>query len=208
MFFNDGVLECYPDCFCEKSGPFGSLFWSSGAYFVSSFLLYLRTRTRSLEFEFWTFTTLTLAISSFLFHAAQTLETVALDYASIAMTLIFFPFWGRLQKLSRRKLELAFYALYAVFWLIFLKLSFPARVGLSLTLFTGVVLTLRKEVVRLRFHGYLQASVFLGIVSFLFFLLEETLLSCDPQSWFQAHSIWHVGSAGALYLYGRWRFPD
>lgn len=199
-------LQCYPHCFCEESLSFGVLFWSSGAYFLSSLLLYLRTKERTPEFEFWIFCTITLATSSFIFHATQTLVTVALDYASIIMILIFFPCWNRFSRLSRRKKELGFYLTYFSLWLIYMQLDQWARIGLSLLIFIVVLVMLKREVRHFRSSKYLLVSVGLGIVSFGAFLLEESRILCDPQSLFQAHGIWHVGSATALYLFGRWRF--
>lgn len=206
MELNPGTLECYPQCFCETHGPFGVLFWTSGAYFLSSLLLYFRTTKKTPEFEFWIFCTITLAISSFLFHATQTLATVALDYASISMTLLFFPCWNRFSKLSRRRKELGFYLTYFALWLTYYQLAQWMRIGLGLTIFAGSLATVRKEVVRFRNHAYLQASVTLALVSFGAFILEESRMVCDPDSLIQSHGLWHIGSAIALYLYGRWRF--
>ncbi len=206
MTLNFGTIECYPDCFCEPHAGAGILFWSSGAYFLSASLLYFRTPRKTLEFEFWVFCNITLAISSFLFHATQTRTTLALDYASIVMTLIFFPLWTQMGKLSRRKKETIFYIVYISSWILFLQLGQVMRIGFSIVVFIISLIAVRQEAVRFRSHGYLQAAVVLSVLSFFLFLLEETRWACDKASFFQAHALWHMGSATALYLYGRWRF--
>lgn len=202
MSLYTGTIECYPNCFCSPHEPFGILFWSSGAYFLSSLLLYLQARKKSHEFEFWVFCTMTLAVSSFLFHSTLSHVNVALDYASIIMTLIFFPLWNQLTKLSSRKKETIFFLLFIFLWIIFLQLTKWLRIGLSFFIFLLVLRTIRKEAVRFRFHGYLQLSVILGLVSFGFFLSEELRIACS----LEGHTLWHIGSATALYFYGRWRF--
>jgi hypothetical protein len=201
-------IECYPDCFCEGHAPFGVLFWTSGAYFLSALLLYFRVRKRTLEFEFWTFTTITLAISSFLFHATQTRVTVALDYASIVMTLLFFPLWNQAKKISRRRKEYLFFVVYFGIWALYMQLSTWFRIGLTFVIFIGVMVNARKEALRFRYHRDLQASVWLAIISFVAFLMEELRIGCIRESICQAHGVWHIGSAIALYLYGRWRFSE
>ncbi len=206
MTLNFGTIECYPDCFCEPHAGAGILFWSSGAYFLSALILYLKAKKRTLEFEFWVFCLITLAISSFLFHATQTRVTLALDYASIIMTLIFFPLWNQMGKLSRRKKETLFYIIYISCWILFLQLNQMMRIGMSVVVFFCSLMAVRLEATRFRSHGYLQAAVILSVISFLIFLLEETRWACDKASFFQAHALWHIGSATALYLYGRWRF--
>lgn len=151
---------------------------------------------------------MTLAIASFLFHATQTRATLALDYASIVMTLIFFPLWSQMAKLSRRKKETLFYVFYLSAWLVFLQLDQWMRISLSVMIFFLSLIALRREARRFRSHGYLQAAVILLILSFGLFLLEETRWACDKASYFQVHALWHIGSAIALYLYGRWRFSS
>lgn len=201
MHWYTRTIECYPDCFCSPHDPFGILFWSSGAYFLSSFFLYFQARKKSHECEFWVFCVMTLAISSFLFHSTLSQINVALDYASIIMTLIFFPLWKRMERLSDRKKELMFFLLYVILWAVYLQLSKWFRIGLSFLVFLIVLRVVRHEVVRFRFHRNLQASVILAVVSFAFFLLDE-LRICQVNG----HAIWHVGSAVALYFYGKWRF--
>lgn len=165
-------------------------------------MLYFQARKKSHEFEFWVFCTMTLAISSFLFHSSLSQVTVALDYASIIMTLIFFPLWNRLSGLSLRKKEFVFFVMYIALWLIFLQLTKWMRIGLSFVIFLFVLRSVRKEVERLRYHRPLQTSIIVGLISFGFFLMEEMRIACG----LHGHTIWHVGSAAALYFYGKWRF--
>jgi hypothetical protein len=37
-------------------------------------------------------------------------------------------------------------------------------------------------------------------------LWDESKTHCEPTSWLHGHTLWHLGSAWAIYEYTRWRF--
>lgn len=213
MFKNLTYIECFPNCSCEDLAHCflgqTNAFWSSSGYFFFALVLYFQVKRRTFEFEFWVFATVTLAISSFIFHSTYTMIAVALDYASIAMVISFFMLLYTLQKhkFTKLQIEAFFFLYYVVLWSCFYFLSKWFRVGLCLILFgLSVWEIFRHQGLAVLKNQDLAMSVILIHLAFVGFLLEELGVWCDPGYRLQGHTLWHLLSAMAIYLYGRWRF--
>lgn len=80
------------------------------------------------------------------------------------------------------------------------------KIGIALFVFAITLLehgrTLRA---RLKEPGFKKAIALVS-ASFVLFIWDELKFHCEPGSWLQGHSLWHLGSAWAIAEYGRWRF--
>lgn len=208
------MADCYPNCSCELvEGAFLGLsaaFWTSTGYLIAAIAIYSRVKIKSFELEFWTFICITLSISSMLFHSLYIKSTLAMDYASITLALSFFSLLATFKKriTNPRLAQIAFIFFFFLLWGIFLLLGKEERIILSLSVFTYSLWEIKSKIRRhpTRDRRYLLSSVGLLLVAFSCFLLEEIKWWCDPSDFIQGHTVWHLGSAGGVYLFGRWRF--
>lgn len=207
-------VECFPLCHCEgpQSQFFGLTlgFWSSLAYFVAGLLLFRRGRRKKALFEAWVFSVFVIGASSLAFHSTFTMASVALDYASVSFSLSLFFVYNFLRALGfgprRRYLGLLIY--YLLLWALFFRFPMWERVGICvLVFFVSIGDAVKRLDGPIRLQKNLHASLGLGVLALVCFLLEETKLWCDPAHPIQGHTLWHLLGASALYFYGRWRFP-
>lgn len=204
--------NCVHPCTCELPGSgflgFNMTFWTSTAYLVAVMAIYFQARVKHFKLEYWVFAGTLLSSSSMLFHSLYLNGTLALDFASITMALSFFSLYRFASQKLKKKwlLETTFFLSYLLLWLFFLYMDKNLRIGLSVFIF-GLAAIEAINQMRERSkkqNQWLVSSLMVLLTSFACFILEELRWWCSP--YFSAHSVWHLGSALSLYLYGRWRF--
>jgi hypothetical protein len=201
-------VSCFPNCGCEFvdvnhfiTQPFAA--WSSFFYWIAAFYI-LKKHYRNREvFHLWTGLLIVLGISSFLVHASWTRWAGAMDFASIATILSFFVFLRFIH--SRRALWLSLY--FILLCVLFYFLSGWLRISLASSIFLGTLWELRERFgVKVLSDSYVLKLIALLLFSFCFFVLDELRILCDPQGFIHGHTIWHLGGAMTIALYGDWRF--
>jgi hypothetical protein len=206
------AAACLPDhCNCEAvraawiAQP--SAFWSSGAYFVAWTALWLKRRQFSDGFKVWMLAFFILACASHFAHGSMTEVAMACDFGAICLLLLTPPLLQfRLGRGSNILMGAGLVLLFGMLSAAFYGAGKMTKIGVALSVF-GVSLlehgrTLRD---RIREPGFKKALT-LVTLSFLLFIWDESKLHCEPESWLQGHSLWHLGSAWAIAEYGRWRF--
>jgi hypothetical protein len=198
--------ECFPDkCQCELARDAWirqpSSFWSSLAYIVAGLLIHKTTQLKNRELRLWTFVCLLMGASSLFGHASFVKFSLAVDFASIVLVLSFFALFERLKKFSSLKISSILSLYYVVLFFSMYSLEKWPKIGSTLVIFA---FTLREIGSRLG-EKELQLALAILVLSFGFFLIDEFHVGCDPTSFFQWHSLWHLGSAYSMFLYGKWR---
>ncbi len=203
---------------CQCEAPRDALirqpasFWSSLAYLIAAFLLVRSVKNPRPEFKFWVLACVVLGGSSHLGHMSFTRLGLSFDFAAIILIFSFFALVN-IMLLLRRSAVFIFFALALYYGLLVLGMySIPdkwSRIGLCLFIFAlSVGDVIREQGLAFLRAKYFRRSLFILLVSFSFFVLDEAHVACDPGSLFQFHALWHFGTAAALYYYGLWRFSD
>lgn len=208
--------DCLPDhCNCEYISdsfirqPLCS--WTSLAYVLLALWLYRGAREKTFELKLWTAAFLILGCVSFFAHASFIQLAMAFDFAGIILVISFFALINLLEllKQSPRRMVwyLSFYFIAVASAMYFM--SKLAKIGIALLVFVFAIGDLLRDM------GWsflkertLQLSLLVLGASFTLFVLDELHWKCDPHSLLQLHSIWHIGTAFSIYLYGKWRFKD
>ena len=206
--------QCLPDnCDCEFVGPGWiaqpSAFWSSLFYLFFAVLLYTQVKQKTTTLKLWTLSLILLGLSSHFAHASFIEFAMAMDFSGIILILSFFYIIRWLNKWITSPWRITFLLLsyQGGLWMTFYSLEKWFKVGLCLIVFFFCII----ELVHTEGKNFIKArdihwSLITLFLSFTFFLTDELKLICDPHSWLQGHSVWHMGTAVSLYLYGRWRF--
>lgn len=184
-------------------------FWSSFSYIVVAFFFYRSLKNNNAKSKFWFLICLLIGTSSLFGHMSFIQFSMAMDFASIILALIFFALWDIFDeknlKLSSKILTLL--AIYLSTLFMMYQMGKNAKIGSGIVVFCFTLY----DILNRRHQHYLKSLNFkksFGIffISFLFFVLDELKILCNPNSLFQFHSLWHLGSSCSLYFYGRWRF--
>lgn len=206
--------KCLPDnCDCEfirdalVAQP--SAFYSSFAYIILAFVLYGMVEKKTITLKLWTLSFVLLGLCSMFAHASFIEFAMAMDFAGIILVLSFFFIMKWLHRwiTSPWKITVLLLAYQGALWLTFYSLEKWFKVGICVVIFVLAII----EILHAEGKRFLQAKELhraIGILfaSFAFFLADELRLVCDPHSWIQGHSIWHIGTATTLFMYGKWRF--
>jgi hypothetical protein len=207
--------NCLPDnCGCELvrleqwlAQP--SAFWSSLFHIIFAFILYYQVKEKSLALKLWFFCLILLALSSHFGHGSFLEFAMAMDFSGIVLVMSFFALFNFAQKKSISTPVLVFLLLIYQFLLclIFYSLHKWFKVGICSVIFSVTILELIKTNGRdfLKEKNLKKALIWFG-VAFVFFMLDEFKVMCDPESWLSGHSVWHLGTAVSLYYYGKARF--
>jgi hypothetical protein len=200
--------SCLPDnCNCELVRDSfirqPSAFWSSFAYIGTSFatIYFIKNKTR--ELKSWAFVCFVMGLSSLFGHMSFTRLSLAFDISSIVLVLTFFPIVRLLSRkeISQIKIFFIFLFFFVILFLGIYELDKWPKVFLCLTVFIFVLKdTFRSS----KNYKLFQVSVCILLASFGLFLLDEFHIGCDPMSFFQFHSIWHIGTALSMFFYGKW----
>lgn len=208
--------DCLPDhCNCEFiSDSFVRqplCAWSSLTYVFFALWLYFRLGERSFELRAFCTVFGVLGVSSFFAHMSFIQLAMALDFGSIITVISFFAILNFLEMLNQSRARITFWlSLYFVsvsFGMYFMEKL--AKIGVALLVFVFAIGDLLRDM------GWdflkertLQLSLLILGASFVLFVLDEMHWNCDPHSLWQQHSLWHIGTSFAIYLYGKWRFKD
>lgn len=208
--------DCLPDhCNCEFiSDSFirqPLCTWTSLAYIFFALWLYWKAGEKTFEIRAWTGAFVVLGLSSLFAHASFIQFAMAFDFAGIIMVMSFFALLNMLELLNqshgRIKAYLALYFISVASAMYFMEKL--AKIGTALLIFIFAIGDLLRDM------GWdflkertLQLSLVVLGASFTLFVLDELHWKCDPHSLLQLHSIWHLGTAFSIYLYGKWRFKD
>jgi hypothetical protein len=202
--------SCLPDsCNCElvRDGWIHqpSAFWSSLIYIVMGLLLIKKVKDKTLVFNVWITLALAQGVFSHLAHATFLKLALAMDFAGIIVIISFFS----ILKFFHHKIIRNFLLYYVLLVGAFYYLNLWVKVGLCVGIFvisvTDIINSLKGE---FKTSKTLHQALGILFVSFTLFIIDETRLICDPESWLQGHSIWHFGSSLSIYYYGKWRFLE
>lgn len=206
--------SCFPEkCQCEAARDAlirqPSAFWSSFAYVIAGLAIYRHIKNKTVELKLWASVCVIMGISSLLGHGSFINLALAMDFASIVLVLSFFALLNLflLLKQSLTKI-LIYFGIYCVgLFFAMYSMSKWAKIGMCLLIFVFAIGDVFREM------GFsflkartLQVSLLVLGSSFILFLMDEAHYRCDPNSLFQWHSIWHIGTALSIYYYGKWRF--
>ena len=205
---------CLPDqCNCELTRDAlirqPSAFWSSFAYLCTALLIYREIGNKTSELKMWAGVCFLMGLSSLFGHASFINLALAFDFASIILVLSFFALLNLMgnyrQKTFRIFLTLLLYYI-SVFAVMYYMDKWP-KIFLSLLVFAFSLFDLIRTCgIDFFKHRALQISFAVLAISFGMFMVDEFHWGCEPESWFQWHSMWHVGTAISMYYYGKWRF--
>lgn len=181
-------------------------FWSSLTYIVVGIIL-LRL-SRSYYQKTWSLLCVIVGISSHFAHASYIQLAMSADFASL-LSLMVFPVFIHFNLHRSRYVNLGLLlAQYVFFFLMMYHLDKVPKI-----IFSGVtfitVLFFHFKYFSTKFHSLLfKGSLAFLLWGFLFFLIDELRVYCLPESLLQFHSLWHLLTSIALYLYGRWIFDS
>jgi hypothetical protein len=203
---------CLPsNCNCEAvrqawiAQP--SAFWSSGAYFLALMASWISVRQKTVAFGIWILAFGILGLASHFAHGSMTEVAMACDFAGICLLLLTPGF----TRIARTRASPRFH--FAATPLLFLILVWAfygsgklIKIGIALGTFLISMMEHRfSEPERIREPGF-RKSLGILVASFMLFLWDESKIQCEPTHWIQGHTLWHLGSAWAIYEYTRWRF--
>jgi hypothetical protein len=209
-------IICFPDkCQCEAAGEGiirqPSSFWSSWAYLLAGIFLYRYLKNKSLELKMWTGVCFLLGITSMLGHASFTKLALAMDFASIVLVLIFFSILNFFMLLQIRltHMLICFAGFYVVLVLAMHSMGKWGQIGICVIVMALSVNDILRETGKDFFkYKSLNYALLILSISFVIFVMDENHVMCDPQSLWQWHSFWHIGTAIAMFFYGKWRLSE
>lgn len=208
--------SCYPDkCQCEVARDAfirqPSAFWSSFAYIFAALAIYRYVAKKSMELKLWTSVCFLMGTSSLFGHMSFTRFALAMDFASIVLVLSFFALLNMflMLKQSVGRILLYFFTYYLALFASMWAMGKWAKIGVCVLIFIFSVSDMIREMGwKFLKARTLQLSLLILTVSFGLFLIDEFHIGCNPESWFQWHSVWHIGTALAMFFYGKWRFDE
>lgn len=201
----------YMRCQCEAARDAfirqPSAFWTSLAYIFAGLAIYLGVKEKDRELKLWTLTCCLMGVSSLFGHMSFIRIAFAFDFASIILVLSFFAVLNFLKKFSTTKMLILFALYYAGLYSAMYYMGKWSKISTCLMIFAVSLGEVVKKV-EWKFHKERDLHLSLGILamSFVFFILDEMHMWCDPDSLFQWHSLWHIGTGLSMYFYGKWRF--
>ena len=208
--------SCYPDkCQCEAVGEglirMPSAFWSSFAYIFTAIAIYRYVAQKSFELKLWASVCFIMGISSLFGHASFINFALSMDFASIVLVLSFFALLNffLMLKISYSRILIYFLLYYIVLFVSMYYMNKWTKIAMCVLIFIFSLGDMIREMgFKFLKARTLQLSIFVLLISFGMFLVDEFHIGCDPHHWFQWHSVWHIGTALSMFLYGKWRFDE
>jgi hypothetical protein len=176
---------------------------------IFALLLLKRVEIKSQRLTLFVIALIALGISSHLAHASFTEFALAMDFAGIILVTSFFPVIRLIERWTKSLgVTLLILLVYSFgVWNIFYSMDKWYKIGLCVIAFIFAMAELIKSEGRAFLKArQLHKAIGILILSFGFFLMDELKIFCSPESLLQGHSVWHLGTASSLYLYGQWRF--
>lgn len=158
-------------------------------------------------FRVWMTAFFILALASHFAHGSMTEVAMACDFGAICLLLLT-PALFRIRRNRNSQIMIgaSLVLLFGILSFAFFGAGKLTKIGIALSVFVVAVLeNIAAQRIRIRAPGFKKALT-LVTLSFLLFIWDESKLHCEPESWLQGHSFWHLGSAWAIAEYGRWRF--
>jgi len=205
---------CLPDnCGCEFVDVNAwiaqtSAFWSSFFHLILAIYFYRLIPLRDQKMRLWFFSLVLLALGSLFGHGTFLEFAMATDFAGIILVTSFFALYSFMYRFKLSSFKLVCSLIFYFVGLTFAFYSLEKWTKVSLCLF--VIALAIFEMIKQMGPGILKQkeirmALSLLLISFGFFLLDELKIFCDPQSWLSGHSVWHLGTALSLNIYGRFR---
>ena len=207
---------CLPDnCMCEGIRDSfirqPSATWTSLAYLLAATAIYRYVKEKTMDLKLWALVCTLMGLSSFFGHMSFVRFSLALDFASIVLVMSFFSIWNLLTRLRQSLTRI--FIFFALFYLTIYGAMFSmtklGKMGVVFVVFIFAMV----EIIREMGPGLLKARTLhysLGVFTFSFglFVMDEMHVNCSPHSLFQLHSLWHLGTSIAMFLFGKWRFDE
>jgi hypothetical protein len=207
---------CLPDnCMCE--GIRDSLIrqpsatWSSVAYVLAAFAIYRHVKEKTMNLKMWAMVCILMGLTSFFGHMSFVRFSLALDFASIVLVMSFFSIWNLLTRLKQSlgRIFIFFGLFYLTLYGVMFSMTKMGKISVVFIVFTFAII----EIIREMGPGFLKARTLqysLGVFAFSFglFVMDEMHVNCSPLGLFQLHSLWHIGTSVAMFLFGKWRFDE
>lgn len=211
MFWEEFVqATCLPsNCGCEliRAGEWirqPANFFSSLAYVFIGLKLFFISKT--FHQRFWSSLCIILGISSHLAHASFVQLFMSMDFTSIITLMIYPPLTVLTHEKGRRThLASVFLSSLIIFGFMFFSTKWVKIIS-SLALFAVILIYHIKYMKNELRHGAFLGSLAFLALGFLFFMMDEAKIFCVPDTWWQLHSMWHILTAMALLMYGKWLF--
>jgi hypothetical protein len=222
---------CMPaTCFCEPVGlglirqPVNT--WSNLGFVIAGIMVFLflvrdlthplpgdnlnLMRSRQIYPVVYGITAILIGLSSMLYHSSLTFFGQVLDILTMYLLASFMLFYN-LSRRFRMKSS-TFFGWYAGVNILigYISVALPeTRRYIFIAILVGILLTEGIAILRRTSNlkmTYLWSAFTCLALACTAWILDITATLCMPHSWFQAHSIWHLGMAGAIwfiYLYYR-----
>jgi hypothetical protein len=133
---------------------------------------------------------------------------MATDFAGIILVTSFFALYSFMSRFRLSTFKLVCCLVFYFAGLTFTFYSLEKWTKVSFCLFV-VALAMFEMIKQMGSGIFKQKEITMALslllISFGFFLLDELKIFCDPQSWLSGHSVWHLGTALSLNIYGRFR---
>ena len=208
---------CLPDnCGCEFVDvnawiAQSSAFWSSFFHLFLAIYFYRVIPLKDPKMRLWFFSLVLLALGSLFGHGTFLEFAMATDFAGIILVTSFFALYSFMSRFKLSSFKLVCSLIFYFAGLTFAFYSLEKWTKVSLCLF--VVGLAMFEMIKQMGSGILKQNeirmaISLLLVSFGFFILDELKIFCDPHSWLSGHSVWHLGTALSLNIYGRFRLQS
>lgn len=209
----DGATCLTTRCFCELVRADGIAqpadAWSSMAFVVAGVAVVLAvrpaTRPERVLVLLLAVALAAVGLGSFAFHATLTLWGQFADvFPMYAVGCVLLA--GALVRLgwtTPRRAWVGGLALLAVLGMLLWLWPDSRRFLFAAVLLPGIVL----ELVRARLQGasarWLHLGLGLFVTAYVLWVLDQTGILCDPESWLQGHAAWHVLGAAAGWCLAR-----
>lgn len=187
-----------------------SSFWSSFSYLIIAIILFNQIKVRPFKFKLWVGTSALVGLSSLICHGSFTRLGLAIDFSSIILMLSFFVTLRFCEKRKFTPSMILFFLMgqYGVILTAMYSLGKWYKLAICAVIFfialIDIIRTMRSSLFK---EKMLSLSFTSSVFALVFFILDELHIGCYPDSLFQWHSIWHIGTSISLYFYGLWRFP-
>jgi hypothetical protein len=205
-------VSCLPfGCQCEAPRDDlirqPSSFWSSLAYIFAGIPFTGLITVQRPEIKMWASACILMGLSSMFAHMSFIDLAMVFDFSSIILMVSFFSFLNFFKKFSAPVMLTFLSAWYLFIFLMIYFMDGSIKMGFCFVVFAISFFDLIRDAGKSFFNSPIAtAALIILFFSFVMFLIDELHLICDPKSWFQLHSLWHIGTSISIFLFGKWWF--
>jgi hypothetical protein len=153
-----------------------------------------------------------LFFGSFLYHASLTYTFQKMDITGLFSVIVavlgfnlykIFPYTRIRGKLRSNHVPviiftlLANYLIFTKLWTLNINIFFPSMI---ITVFITFALYIRIRKQHDYFINYMKASIIVLLLGSLVWILDRSHVLCAPDSVLQGHALWHLLTAGSIFL--------